>query len=142
MCPYCDDTPHFLDATAVQEPSGLVLKLLGSLVVHCPETLVACEMLGAYRENSYRDFVSVSKQCFTRVRSSGRSNGQWSSLSEFGRAISAYCNSDKTSPESLLSPGVPINSDAHVYRNSGCGTDESLIKFAMTRYADRLTYNT
>ena len=41
--------------------------------------------------------------------------------------------------ESLLSLG---KSDTHVCRNSGRGTDESLIQFTMTRYADRLAYNT
>ena len=72
----------------------------------------------------------------------GMAIGQWSSLSEFSGAVSVCCNSDRTSPESLLSPGISIKSATRVYRNSGHGTDESLIQFAMTRYAVRLTYNT
>ena len=72
VCPCCDNTPHFLDAMVVQEPSALVLKLLGSLVVRCPEKCrksVTCEMLGAHRDSSCRDCVVVPKQCLTDVLS-------------------------------------------------------------------------
>ena len=72
VCPCCDNMPHFLDTMVVQEPSALVLKLLGSLVVRCPEKCrksVICQMLGAHRDSSCRDCVVVPKQCLTDVLS-------------------------------------------------------------------------
>ena len=71
-CPCCVGDAHFLTAAAIQEPPELVLNVLGSLFVHCPEKcskIGPCTKLQQHIQSGCTKFFSEQPQHIADVLS-------------------------------------------------------------------------